>query len=351
MMDNKRIFIICKYIKTGGPRSLHQFGNMLISKGYSTSIYYFDNVNASLPIYEGCKCDVANEIEDSCDTIIVAPETCVELLERYPKSTKCIWWLSLYFYKKEDAAWQVRQLLNLNGLPGCLFPIAYSIKYVKNKINKKVTKNIYASEQYFDSYIHFYNCEYARRYLEDLGIKTSNTHYLCGPLESHYYKMNTDVIKSKKDLILINPSKSSKYILFLLKKHIKEINKNIRIVELKNFSPLDIKKLFIEAKLYIDLGLFPGPERMPREAVSAYCNVITSKMGAANNSIDVPIPDKYKYKIGISTVRMIASTAVNMVNNYENYVGDYNCYRVKVYKQIEEFENDVNEVIRLMLSN
>lgn len=348
-MVNNKIFIVCKYLKTGGPRSLHQLGNILKSKGKDVYIYYFNNPNATNPIYEDCNCKVVNRVEDSCNNIVIIPETCFHLLDEFTKCKICIWWLSLYFYRKEDANWQILQLLDLNGLPHILYPIAYLSKRVRNLINRKELHDIYSYEKRYYQYLHFYNCEYAREYIKSIGISDHQMHYLCGPLEKYFYKMDYNVIlRKKRNLILINPSKSSRYLLYALKKGIKRVCKDVEIVELKNLTPEQIKTLFVQAKLYIDLGLFPGPERMPREAVAAYCNIITSKNGAAKNDIDVPIPEQYKFKTNIIDVSKTVRLASDMIMDYENYLSDFDSYRMKVYKQIDGFENDIDEIIQLI---
>ena len=51
---------------------------------------------------------------------------------------------------------------------------------------------------------------------------------------------------------------------------------------------------YTEAKLYIDLGEFGGPERIPKEAVYFGCNIIVANHNAAANDFDVAIPQEYK---------------------------------------------------------
>ena len=51
-----------------------------------------------------------------------------------------------------------------------------------------------------------------------------------------------------------------------------------------------------ECAIYLDTGHHPGKDRIPREARSSGCVVLTSKLGSAANEVDVPIPDKFKFR-------------------------------------------------------
>jgi hypothetical protein len=98
------------------------------------------------------------------------------------------------------------------------------------------------------------------------------------------------------------------------------------------------------AKLYIDFGTFPGPERMPREAVSLYCNIITSKKGSAANNVDVPIPRENKFDLTDENVPKVGQLMLQMIENYEDYVSQGDQYREKVYDQIESFDQRIANI-------
>ena len=61
---------------------------------------------------------------------------------------------------------------------------------------------------------------------------------------------------------------------------------------LAKMSSNQIKNYYSTSKIFMDLGIHPGRERMPREAAVMGCILIVAK-GSLNN-FDVPINDLYK---------------------------------------------------------
>ena len=95
------------------------------------------------------------------------------------------------------------------------------------------------------------------------------------------------------------------------------------------------------AKVYLDFGYFPGPERIPREAAALYCNIITSQKGAAANDKDVKISGEFKFSLTDDNLEKIAVLAVDMIINYDAYVSRFDDYRKVVYNQISSFEDTI----------
>src|SRR5690606_35158466 len=120
-----------------------------------------------------------------------------------------------------------------------------------------------------------------------------NMLYLCGPIGEEYFEQDT---KRKKNIIAYNPAKGFEFTSQIIKESEKR-GLDIKFVPIKNLDTQDVIKLLSEAKVYIDFGYFPGPERIPREAVTLNVNIITSLSGSANNDIDVPIPRDYKFEL------------------------------------------------------
>ena len=69
----------------------------------------------------------------------------------------------------------------------------------------------------------------------------------------------------------------------------------MQFIRLENMNPQQLCDALDKSMIYIDFGNHPGKDRIPREACCRNCIVMTSKLGSANNSYDVPIPDEYKF--------------------------------------------------------
>ena len=156
-----------------------------------------------------------------------------------------------------------------------------------------------------------------------------------------------DILVGKQNTIIYSPKKMDKRFFQKVKEAIEARDKKIKFIPIRNMNREQVFSTERRAKLYLDFGFFPGPERIPREAVSLYCNIITSDIGAAKNGKDVCIPDRYKFELKDENVEIIANLAVNMVHNYEDYIGDFELYRDKVKEQIERFDGDIREIFGL----
>lgn len=341
-----KIYIISPYVKTGGPRSLHQLALTLQMKGLTSYIYYFDNVETKKPIYDDIDVPIANFIEDEKNSMIIVPEMYAEYLLEYKNVKKVIWWLSLYYFKCNDLFWFTKAAIERNECSMLLYPVALIYYFIRNYSNFKKRKIFKIIDDNLNTFFHLYNCEYVKTYLLEKSVKNEHMSYLCGPLINDYYKVNKELcITKKRNIVSINPSKVDRKVLKLFKSALE--NLNIELVEIKNMTTKEVKQTLLESKIYVDLGYFPGPERMPREAVSLYCNIITTKIGAANNNVDVPIPEKYKVSIKKSNIPSIVKLVCKMIDNYEMDIPDFNKYRDKVYSQIENFDTDLDKAIAL----
>ena len=351
LKENSKIYIISPFHNTGGPKSLHQLANVLIENKLNVFIvYYFkgaylDNNNK---LFDFCKAKLCNEIEDEEKNIIITSEFQTDILSDYKKIKKCIWWLSLDYYFCSDLKGSVLQALRLKKMPKCLFPFML-LKFISN--NPNCIKYKKEKKCNLKKYYHFYNCEYVKLFLSKSGVSTANMKYLCGPLEQKFYKIKyLDVKNYKTDCVCYNPAKMDLKFMKKIEKRMKTINPNIKFIPIKNMNRLQVFETLRMSKVYIDFGYFPGPERMPREAVSVYCNLITSTEGSAKNHVDVPIPEMFKFNIlKKNSIDNIVTMINTLVLNYEQNLSYGDKYREKVWKQIEEFEQNINEIFEVSL--
>ncbi|WP_133014393.1 hypothetical protein [Clostridium cuniculi] len=347
---NTKVYIACpyKYI-SGGPETLHQLVDKLRNKGYDAYIYYINFKNKEkeeLPEkFKKYNVKIAKIIEDSEDNVLVVPETNTEIIYRYKNIRKSIWWLSVDFYWKssgrELAKWSpIFKKVNIDNVLGKsihnILSVYKTIKYKKFKmfdiINGK-DKN---------KYFHMYNSEYGRKFLINHGIKEENMEYLCGPIDDKYIK-DINIIKNKKNIVAYNPKKGKEFSQILIE-YVNSRNPEIEFVAIQNMSLEQVENLLEQSKVYMDFGYFPGPERIPREAVVSFCNIITSNLGSAKNKKDILIPDKFKFDLDTVDINLVYETIIKLIYNYKEYVNEFECYRKKVYEQKNLFSKNI-EVI------
>lgn len=325
------IYIVSKgnYV-SGGPETLHQTAKLFASMGENVGLYYVQPHTMEVPQrFKEYNTKVVNNIIDSPDNIIIVPETLTYVLKKYKRIKKCIWWLSLENYLNTEPFFLVNWRMKVNHWPKFLFPIAFMVMVVKGKIH---TYRYHFEDN--GAFYHTYNCEYAHRYIIEHGVPDERTLYLCGPLnQSFFEKAKKLQTTTRENFILYNPKKGKEFTDKLIVAA-KMCNLKAEFKAIQGMTPDQITELMSRSKVYIDFGNFPGPERIPREAVTMGCNIITSRNGAAANKIDVPIPDDMKFEDKEENIPAIIEKLRDMLDNYQKYYPYYDTYRKKVADQL-----------------
>lgn len=349
--SNAKVYIVSPYHNTGGPKSLHQLADILVEKGIDTYLIYYWNgkfTGETDILFSFCRAKVATDIIDNENNILITSESQCEILNGFSNIQRCIWWLSLDYYLTSSLLGSARNSIVRKKLPKILTPLML-IKYIINNPRCLIEQKS-LNKRKLKYYKHLYNCEYEKNFLEKQNVSVDNMVYLCGPLEEKFYKIDfSDVVPYKKDIVAYNPTKMDMEFFEKVKEKVLLINNNIKFVAIQNMSRDQVYNTLKSAKVYIDFGYFPGPERMPREAVALYCNIITSTEGSSGNDVDVLVPSKFKFNIrDEKNVDHVADLINDMTINYHDYVKYGGKYRQKVWNQIVNFSKRISEIFEVV---
>lgn len=257
------IYILCPYaIRTGGPEALHQLSDALIGQGMDARIAYYTQAQADLLARSGVseaykfgdaaiafdeyahyERKPADAVPNAPGNIVVLPEPLCHLAPRFGEAKVLIWWLSV------DNAFGALSRINLNLLR-----------------SPRVA--------------HVVQSEYARNVLLALGIKPSG---LLGDYSADV--MGTKDWRRAKHrariaLFSANPNKVSADLDAIFAR-VADIDPTIDCKRLIGLSAPATAQAMADARVFVDLGSFPGKDRMPREAAQLGCSVVLSKYGAA----------------------------------------------------------------------
>lgn len=356
-IDGKKIYVaIPSFAKTGGGESLHHLVDVCNRNGMDAYVYYYDHPAkfVSCQKFSNLNLRFAEIVEDDDRNVLLVPEMCTFLLNRFKKVKTIIWWLSLLFYLKSSRKYSELKYSNYEILLDAKsaakrknireFSFPYSIFRLMEYNMKFPSKQVPVRKmRYID--LHLYNCEYAHEFLAANGI--NNTQYVCGPINEVFFE--DYVCKERKDIILYNPSKSNVFTELVIKEL--KIRGITKIIPLKGYNYSELLDLYSSSKIYMDFGDFPGPERIPREAVIRGCNIIVTDRGAAKNNIDIPIPDEFKFRFVPENVVPIVTKIELMLKDYEQDFHKFDAYREKVKEQRKNFESSVIDVMRRVLND
>lgn len=308
----------------GGAECMHQIVRSLKDSHFNAYITYYNGRSGgkaikyfskyNCPVYSGSFKEIDRE-----ENFIIFPEIATLLSKQFLKSKKIIYWASIdnYLGNKEN--------LSLKN-------------QIKNKLKYLLGINAVSIYKMNDFY-HFTQSYYASNFI----MKKGYTHYHIG---DYVHDVFTENHCSKKNTIIYNPKKGSKYI-----EKFKNIYKEYNFVPLINLSRQEMIKKIAESKLYLDFGLHPGKDRIPREAVKLNCCIITGKFGSSGNEFDIPIPDYYKIDAQMknSFFENLKKKIDYVLNNFDKSSKDFDVYRNKVAfekvffdKSIKHFFNHFN---------
>lgn len=341
-MSKNIIFFAPATNVSGGSESIQQYARALMRTGHSVGIKYLFGKNITPKKFEKYAIPVIDKIEDSENTIIIVPEVYTFLVSELKNAIKIIWWLSVDNYLSQVPETHIKHTLLKYKIPTVLKPIVQ----IYFKLNRK-TKNMFSIYKFQEDQKikHLYNAEYVKMFLKKNGVKESECMFLTPPISEEYFKYKKKSVK-KENIIAYNPAKGIKYLHPIIKsERIK--NKNFEFVPIVNMSSDEVARLLERSKLYVDLGDFPGPDRIPRQAVLCGCNILTSNVGAAENSIDLPILSKYK--VDRDNKAGIINQVIDMMNNYDRDYKDFNCFRTLITSQKNDFEKRCNDSIDCFL--
>lgn len=318
--DKKCIYILCPEKKiTGGTEALHQLRYYLEMLGHTAFIVYYNNdgdyIDAEPPEryrqYFGkeIRWINGNSIIDTKENCVVAPEFSSHLLNNI-KYAKCVvWWLSVKYY---DGGKFMKKLAVRHWLKQSLYNPKRIMCFRKyfNPVNLNIVIHLCASE---------YAYQYVTRVLHQPAFR------MIEPISKDFLNIGPEkqLNRNRKNIIAYNPAKPSRVMKKLLKQG------RFEFVAIQGMNPSQISELLRSVKLYIDFGEFPGPERIPKEAVYNGAEIIVGRRNAACNNFDINIPEKYKIR-KYTNLEIVSDTIEKILTEYENNYHDFDEFRNQI---------------------
>jgi len=319
--ENTKIYVACPAnFATGGPELLHQLVYHLNKLGLNAYMFYY-NITKEDPVHPAYK-EYNNpwveKVEDNSNNVLIVPEIKTELIYNYKNIQKVIWWLSVdNFYKKFKSRNKIKNIIK---------KLLYNLRFYK----------VYQFDSK-ENIIHLVQSEYARRHLQQKGIKDV---YFLGDYLNRYFiiQQTNNIDKEKKDIVVYNPKKGFEFTQKIIK-----FARDIEFVPIQNMTREEVADLLSTAKVYIDFGNHPGKDRIPREAAISGCCVITGKKGSAKYYEDVPISEKYKFEDKEENIPQIVEKIRYCIDNYDEVKKDFNNYRNLIKNEEKKFIEDIKQ--------
>lgn len=340
---NSKIYVYCPAnVVTGGAELLHQLVDLLNNYKRTAFIVYYgnDDLNKIPESYEKYNIQVALNVEDHADNILIIYEAIFNKINDHKSIQKMLWWLSVdNFFYCGDKYLTLKALFGFNFYFGLKMAV-YRLYLLLFKNNNTFKHDI--SIEYLASLnvVNAYQSEYAQHFLINNGFKTIVP--LSDYINTDFYAK--DHIKERENVILYNPKKGLSFT-----KKIIEFNKfeNYRWIPLEGMSRGELQEKFRTSKLYIDFGFHPGKDRLPREAAINGCCVITGLRGSSRFFEDVPIFNEYKFSDKSQKIKLISSKIHEIMDNYAEIQNDYGYYRDQILSEKKVFAEQAKLIFKI----
>jgi hypothetical protein len=269
---------------TGGVEALHQLVATAneIEAGSAAILYYPSDSNHDA--YSRYDCPVVQSVP--ADALVVLPEIWPHLAQQFPANRCALWWLSVDNFGSHHQT-------DLSGISLHLCQSEYAWEHVRQNVG---------------------------------GEQLMVTDWV-DVLDADVPRLPRVVLNPAKDAGLLRPFMAA--------------HPHVEFVELRGLGRTGVAELLWSSQVYIDFGRHPGRDRPPREAASAGCVVLSTKLGAAGFDADMPLDDCYKFDSLDE-----ASVALRMVlADWDAHHLAQSEYRSVVANQRSVFRQEVGELL------
>jgi len=194
---------------------------------------------------------------------------------------------------------------------------------IRKDINQPIFEN--------NNLIHFYQSEYAHRYLIE------NSARMIVPLYDYTSPSQVEILSNDSAVksydIAIFPSKGADLAAEFLK-----LEPDLRFVKIENMSKKQVYQTLADTYIYIDFGNQPGKDRVPREASISGCLIFLHRKGSAGYYEDSPLDDFFLFTGEDITSGNLERRIKLALENISSMIPLQQYYRNKILNERKEFE-------------
>jgi len=361
-------------VYTGGPTALHQlcyfinrFFDVECLMAYTGITREIDPVHHEYKKYMIPYVSIS-KVEDNPNYLLVLPETQTQLIRRFRRSKKAIYWLAVdnFFLSNyyRSRASRIRFWLDFIEymLRSKSIPLISYYKFFLNDVTyyialKEISK---AASKYVQNPlkdlidnvdIHIAQSIYAKKFLIHIGVDQHKIPVIREPIEEEFYNISL-TIKNKYDIISFNARKTFSKIYHILQK-ISKHYKSLKIIPLRNVGKEGMKKILSRSKVFIDIGHHPGRDRPAREAGILRNIVIINRSGGYYYPEDLPVPEEYTIHCRDIACRDInerdlTELVIDSVENYEYHINKFSNFIEYLKEEPKLYLEDLKRFVSLV---
>jgi hypothetical protein len=314
------VILIPLGVRTGGPEALHQLSDSLLGQGYDARVWYTQpgdlevlaaavaqagggDVALRVPVrrnpfddYDRYRTVPVDVLHVGADTCFVLPEVYINWMKHLPRSRCVIWWLSVD-----------------NALEG-LGPRHVNLNTLRHT-----------------RVVHAWQSGYARDFVHALGLPQAL------PLSDYTPLAGIAQGLPRTDIAMNAGGKVIYDVAAIAARLERECGAKVHLI--KGMSREQVYEALGRSKLFIDLGNFPGKDRMAREALLRGCCVFALDAGAAR---DYALPDEFYFRP--DDVEQVFAAARLVMADHEHHFGLQRAACEAVTRERLVFEREVGRL-------
>lgn len=191
--------------------------------------------------------------------------------------------------------------------------------------------------------IHISQSEYSNRFVLDvLKVDRKNFVEVTDYINDDF--LNVDIRGDREPIVLYNPARD-----MMVTEKLIALAKDITFIPIQGMGREEIIDLMRRSMVWLDLGEFPGKDRLPREAGACGMCLITSRKGTARYEKDLCIPECYKMAdVSYADLQDIADTIRHIFNNFEVHQRQFEVFRERIKGEKQLFREGVKRLVNML---
>jgi hypothetical protein len=346
-MGKLHIGVFCPIgVATGGPEALHQLSHAIEVHGHKATLIPIGKAGTPSPEYAHYLVSIMKSEDSWTDfDFIVTPETHLGLdrsIRRLISAPLHIWWLSV-----DNACYEPATSLESKRFPinDTMWPkvrhkrtIRQSTLALRAVARAKILDLVFGRRSIVtQAEGHLAQSEYAKSFVEEeFGLQAQLVSDYIPKYELKDQELNPNGVRERK-VVAYGFAKGRELV-----ERVKPFLSEVQFIPIKGMTISEVRQTLAKSDLYLDLGHFPGRDRLPREAALAGTPVLIARRGAGRLKNDFPLEDAFRLDVSKSGPEQVAESIAQILKlNREEMVRQQADFLEFVKSDYERFLSEV----------
>ena len=360
--------------RTGGPECAHQLIDAIQARGFEAFMVPLRNFRGRVPDeeYSIYRYDLANKVEKTPSSILVSAEVSpIESFSdfrRVPENRTWMWWLSVHnnpdprarYFRGSDACCVT--LPRPDGVPREKLDVQPSQGYKKRIMsfadantwplireayqrkgpggtqgNSLKSFGIEAVSLLYNRHIIESNIGFISQSVYGQGFCNSVLGKPAMPVTDYLRRPEINRRKREPNVVLYNGAKGYSKVTELI-----PLLPHIEFRPIQNMTYQEVCEALASASAYVELGVPPGRDRLPREAIHFETPVVLLCRGAAYCWDDFPLPEKFRIPHDDDWATKMAPILDEVVSDPDQALREQSFFSTWVSEDRERYEKEID---------